>query len=401
MAPAIACSIPVFRYALENWRPDPYTAYVLHRGNLTDDQQSHIDTLQAKAFAGTTSVNLVVKTIDLDVEPPEQLRGLDQDISEDMLPRLVVRSPGRGRLAETVLTGELNSQNVSQLLASPLRKEVSDRLLKGHSVVWVYLECGRADEDDKAFEMLQEQLVRLQDEIDLPEIEEEDLKDLSADPDALKIQFSAIRLARNNVEESAFRDMLLHVESDLRDEPYADQPMAFPIFGRGRALYALVGDGLAPDLIEEACRFLTGACQCTVKAENPGVDILMQVEWDRFIKPTEAVDAALPPLAGFSGFGAQATDAATNDDSPVDLSTADEETSVAEDSSPVVADTEEPEPTSAAAPDLGLDSAPSTDSVASNSDATATVWKNTMYVLLSAGCVVTLATLFLLRRSAG
>lgn len=401
MAPAIACSIPVFRYALENWRPDPYTAYILHRGELTEDQQSHVDTLQAKAFAGTTSVNLVVKTLDLDVEPPEQLRGFDEELSDDMLPRLVVRSPGRGRLAETVLTGELNSQNVSQLLASPLRKDVSDRLLKGHSVVWVYLECGRAEEDDKAFEMLQEQLVRLQDEIDLPEIEEEDLKDLSADPDALKIEFSAVRLPRDNTEESAFRDMLLHVESDLRDEPYADQPMAFPIFGRGRALYALVGDGLAPDLIEEACRFLTGACQCTVKAENPGVDILMQVEWDRFIKPTEAFDAALPPLAGFSGFGAQATSAVANDDSSGDSSTANEETSVADESSSVVADAESTEPTTSAAVDLKPESDLPTDSVTSNTGATASVWKNTMYVLLSAGCVVTLATLFLLRRSAG
>jgi hypothetical protein len=88
--------------------------------------------------------------------------------------------------------------------------------------------------------------------------------------------------------------------------------MAFPIFGRGRALYALVGNGVAPQLVGEACQFLTGACQCTVKAENPGVDLLMQVDWDNLVQPTEAIDASLPPLAGFTGFG-QDTESSSTD----------------------------------------------------------------------------------------
>jgi hypothetical protein len=101
--------------------------------------------------------------------------------------------------------------------------------------------------------------------------------------------------------------------------------MAFPIFGRGRALYALVGNGIAPDLIEEASQFLCGACQCTVKRENPGVDLLMHVAWDQLVEPTEAVDASLPPLAGFSGFGqtntvedVQINDTGTSAVEPVD-----------------------------------------------------------------------------------
>ncbi|HUQ72324.1 MAG TPA: hypothetical protein VM165_22550, partial [Planctomycetaceae bacterium] len=32
-----ACNVPVFRYALEHWRPDPYRLTVLHRGPLDDD----------------------------------------------------------------------------------------------------------------------------------------------------------------------------------------------------------------------------------------------------------------------------------------------------------------------------------------------------------------------------
>ena len=49
--------------------------------------------------------------------------------------------------------------------------------------------------------------------------------------------------------------------------------------------------------------FLTGGCQCTVKAQNPGVDLIMNVDWDKLVVPSETIDEELPPLAGFSGFG--------------------------------------------------------------------------------------------------
>ncbi|TWW12353.1 hypothetical protein E3A20_01920, partial [Planctomyces bekefii] len=35
--------------------------------------------------------------------------------------------------------------------------------------------------------------------------------------------------------------------------------------GRGRVLYALVGDGIAEGTIAAACDFLTGPCSCQVK----------------------------------------------------------------------------------------------------------------------------------------
>ena len=78
--------------------------------------------------------------------------------------------------------------------------------------------------------------------------------------------------------------------------------MVFPLFGRGRALHALVGEGMTASLIDEAARFLTGACQCTVKAQNPGVDLLMNVDWDQLVTPTLEQNRELPPLAGLTGF---------------------------------------------------------------------------------------------------
>ena len=33
----LACQIPVFRYALERWQPDPYEVVVIHRGSLSPE----------------------------------------------------------------------------------------------------------------------------------------------------------------------------------------------------------------------------------------------------------------------------------------------------------------------------------------------------------------------------
>lgn len=295
----------MFRYALEHWRPDPYVAFVFHRGDLTPEQQTLIESMQPKAVDGLPAANLFVKTVDVDadLEGDEVLAKVWEKNRTETLPQLVIHAPPKWGPPATVFEGKFNADNVTAVMESPLRTKVKDRLLKGDSVVWVYLECGRKAEDDAAFKLLEEELKRLQGAIELPEIDEADLKDLSVVPEQMKLKFSAVRLPRDDAKEQFFREMLLHVESDLKNEKYVDQPMAFPVFGRGRALYALVGDGLAPGLIEEASRFLTGACQCTVKRDNPGVDLLMHVDWDRFVEPTEAVGNSLPPLAGFTGFG--------------------------------------------------------------------------------------------------
>ena len=88
------------------------------------------------------------------------------------------------------------------------------------------------------------ELKRLESEIKLPDIEEADLGDLSVTPDALKIVFSAIRISRDDERERTLTEMLLRIEPDLLEEPQVSQPMAFPLFGRRRALYALVGKGI-------------------------------------------------------------------------------------------------------------------------------------------------------------
>ncbi len=300
---ATACSVPVFRYALEHWRPDPYVAYVFHDGELSKEQQAIADTMQPLGPNGAPVANLAVKVVNINDELAPVIAEIWEAHKTEELPSMVVRTPPKIGPPQTIWQGELNVANAAIVMNSPVRSNVSKKLVDGDSVVWVYLESGQKEEDDRLFTLLNKELDRLESELKLPDVEVEDLGDLSVDPDTLKIKFSALRVSRDDAKEKAFVQMLLHVEPDLLDQEFSSQSMVFPIFGRGRALYALVGKGIAPDVIEEAAQFLTGACQCTVKAQNPGVDLIMNLDWDKLVIPTETLDEGLPPLAGFSGFG--------------------------------------------------------------------------------------------------
>ena len=105
-------------------------------------------------------------------------------------------------------------------------------------------------------------------------------------------------------------NMLMKSEPDLDD--YATYPMAFPVYGRGRVLYALVGDGIDKRNVIESCSFVIGPCSCQIKELNPGVDLLMNVDWEGSFDRLVAVDSELPPLVGLSelvGEAAKSTNA--------------------------------------------------------------------------------------------
>ena len=86
--------------------------------------------------------------------------------------------------------------------------------------------------------------------------------------------------------------MLLGTERALKD---AKEPLVIPIFGRGRALYALGGAGLKAETIAQAARFLIGKCSSEEKELNPGADLLIAADWDELLKFYSASANAPPP----------------------------------------------------------------------------------------------------------
>ena len=288
-APLRACSVPVFRYALEHWPADPYEAVVVHRGPLSPAQEAAVRDLGADGLAGRLHANVSARTVDLDREPAP-------DFSAAALPWLVVKVPRTVQSGATVWAGPLTEANVQRLLDSPARAEVVERLGAGQSAVWVLIESGDRARDSAATQLLEAQLAELSATLALPQLEASDIANglVSVAQEDLRLEFSVMRLTRDDPAEQPFLQMLLGTERDLAN---AREPIAIPIFGRGRALYAFVGAGLQRETIGQAARFLIGKCSCQVKEQNPGADLLLAADWEALVKAHTVAAPDLPTLA--------------------------------------------------------------------------------------------------------
>ncbi|MEX0718593.1 MAG: hypothetical protein WD066_18515 [Planctomycetaceae bacterium] len=311
--PAAACSAPVFRYALENWPPDSYEAVVFHRGPLTAEQQRLVADLGEEGRAGRSKANLAVRVVDLNGEPAADDVALfdrqapSPERSETSLPWLLVRYPPakRARNVADVWAGPLTSENVERLIDSPLRREIARRLLDGHNVVWVFLDAGDAARDDAKFALIETELKRLENTLTLPEIDPADIAsgEISVAAATLKPRFSAVRIRPESEAgaEKLFAAMLRNSEEDGTPESlsaFAGEPLAFPIFGRGRALFAYVGEGINANMIQDGCGQLIEKCLCTRKADFAGTDLVMAVDWAALVEVAETAERELPPLSG-------------------------------------------------------------------------------------------------------
>ncbi len=270
-----ACNVPVFRYALERWQPDAYRVTLFHRGALTEAQHALVCPLEEPS-SGKRSANVVLRVVDVDEIQDDALRALLAAQSPAALPWLTVQYPEGLRIEKPVRSGPLADDAVARLVESPLRSELIRRLADGQTAVWLMLECGRSDQDDAVAAMLADELKRLSNRLQLPEL-------TSAPEDALlssaplQVTFSLLRVPRGVAAEQPLVEMLLGSEPDLIE---LDEPMAFPVFGRGRALLPLIGAGITADNIHESAAFLVGACSCEVKELNPGFDLLLAADWE-------------------------------------------------------------------------------------------------------------------------
>ncbi|MFK7776884.1 MAG: hypothetical protein QM501_02020 [Gimesia sp.] len=297
-----ACSVPVFRYALERWPADKYNVTVYYRGQLAPAHQKIVAEFDKAGTIHQQSANVTLRLIDLDSKPASEDLELWKKQKTKTLPLMVVRTPLPAPVPAGYWSGELNADNVAKLVDSPLRQNIAKQLIDGQTAVWVFLESGQPEKDKAAYAILSKELKRMEKTLKLPEIDEADIEQglVSVSPDSLKLKFSLEKCSREDSSEISFTEMLLATENDLKD--FEKEPMAFPVFGRGRVLYALIGKGINPGTIEQACRDLTGPCTCQVKDQNPGTDLLMAVNWEKLVMPTTQDEKELPPLTGLIGF---------------------------------------------------------------------------------------------------
>lgn len=290
----LGCSVPVFRYALERWPSDYYLAEIEYSGELTGEARDAADLLEkCSEGEGQTLCNLYVRS--------KQVEGLDKA-------KLTLRFPLYSGIGVEVWSGELDLPAVKKIVDSPVRKEITKRLVAGESGVWIFLESGNAEKDTAALKFVKEKLAELQKDLQLPEEDLAGMEGTGYDPslviaeeneDSIKISFSVISVSRQDAAEKFLIDLLLKTESDLFE--YDDEPMVFPVFGRGRILFAIVGNGINEEIITGACVFLSGPCSCQVKELNPGVDMLVSIDWDLQLQEAFLIkEVELPELSGLT-----------------------------------------------------------------------------------------------------
>lgn len=290
-----ACSVPVFRYALERWVPEVYDVVVFHKEPL------HAEIEAALAVIEDTHANVVLTRVNAAAELSKDWEAFIEKNKVTDFPQLVVRFPPWCRRffeMDVVWSVPLTRYVVPRVLDSPARDKVIEGIVDGNIASWVLIESGDEAKDDAAVEVLTKELEAFKKAVDA-ELEEQGEGPPQGQVDpwgppvrTFRAKYSLVRVSRRDSKEDFFRAMLLATEEDLKE--YAAEPIAFPIFGQGRALFALVGKGIKQDIIAETCEFLFGACSCTVKEQNPGIDLVMNANWLEIV-PEEYEQFEEPP----------------------------------------------------------------------------------------------------------
>lgn len=278
---AFACNVPVFRYALERWPADLYEVVVLHESDFDADQAAMVSELVAQSRKSDGTANFNLRSIPVKQIQDDLLREVWAEHGGDGEPVLVLLYPRNAQeVPDRLVTATaLTKEAVTRLIDSPAREKLVNEVLSGESAVWIFLPSGDQEKDENALERLKLQVAKSEKELELPpqdEIEEDEFFRIE-NPIELRLGFSIVELDRNDPAEQFLLAMLLGSEADLES---LTEPMAFPVLGRGRVLYALVGKGIFPDTINSASRFMVGPCSCQVKEQNPGFDLLLSVAWD-------------------------------------------------------------------------------------------------------------------------
>jgi hypothetical protein len=270
-----ACSTPVFRYALERWAADYYEAVFIHRGPLSQDEKQLLDKLRQEGSETEAFLNLRVLDMDITSSTEEKVKTLlMSEKLPDTLPILVLWYPWQKGRTPPIWQGRLTPSTVTVFLQSPVRKKLAERLTEGQTAVWLFLESGNAAKDKAALELLEKELETATQEL---KEEAESMPEELAGPE-INYEFSVLPVSRSDPNELILLNLLCGSEPDL--DEYSGEPVIFPVFGRGRALYALIGEGINTDNIREAIAFIVGPCGCEIKMLNPGVDLLMAANWD-------------------------------------------------------------------------------------------------------------------------
>jgi hypothetical protein len=274
-----ACDTPVYRYAMYRWEPAPYEIYYFHDQPLDEQAEQVKQLVEAASRSEEKPANAFFIPVSLTDDPelkriPPDVRKAWQDQEERQVPTYWVVTPHGRKLYQ----GTLDEATLGPMWDSPARADMAQQLAAGSAGVLVMLEGSDAAANEGAEKVVKELIAEMaagKVEVYLPPTMGADEEDAAA----FRLQLGLVKIARTDPAEKWLVDSLLSLEDDLRNDEFAAQPMIFAVFGRGRALPPFIGKGITRDNLLECVYFLTGACSCTVKDQNPGMDLLFAEDW--------------------------------------------------------------------------------------------------------------------------
>ncbi len=296
----MACTDPVFRYALENWAQDNYLAVYIYENTLDEVEITALNSLMNHAGKEGSPYNIIFQSIDFS-QDEGRVRNLFNGLVPKEFPVMAIWYPGQAGLSAPFWMGSLNELKSKDIFGFSERLGAGDDLISGKAIVWFIVESGDKEKDKevrlKLRSFLDSAVVILKNDPLLYS----GLKDVK-DADHI---FSIKTIPSSGFGEVFYSRLLTGY---FRNPWDTDEQLVFPVFGRGRVLCGLVYDAFFKQNITDVITFLLGQCSCQIKAGQPGFDLLVSADWEKgfsdqsvnTIRPV--MSSILPDTTSFHGF---------------------------------------------------------------------------------------------------
>lgn len=288
---AVACDTPVYRFATYNWTPSPYRIYHIARSaRLADNDPIRLAIVElttSSKDAPRAVANL--ELIEIDAAAEEPLEPLPPAVREEaafMLERaLAAESESGAKLPQfavvlpngyPVYEGPLTAEDVRAIADSPVRRKLVGQIAAGRAAVMVLLEGEKAEDNAAAAKLIEATIVRAADG-ELSPAPDFTLSTTPPDATPAPVDVGILRLRRDDPAEKWLVMSLLHLEPEIDERT---EPMVFSVYARGRVNPPAIGTGISADELERQVKFVLGPCACTIKHDNPGMDLALVAEWD-------------------------------------------------------------------------------------------------------------------------
>lgn len=325
-----ACDTPVYRYAMYRWTPMAYDAFYFHRGPISKADRELHQSLFGSTKGGVAA-NWLLTDVDLDRKNaldvlPDPVKKRWQSESAKPLPRYLIFSPWGAE----VFCGPADSATARQLVESPTRAEIGKAFDQGYGIVLLILGGDRLEANARMESVARSVIAKAAAGDLFPEpaagpesgkaasplidpASADSPADRQNDPRRSPLRVALVKLDRTSNSEPWLLKMLAAMTSrtqETTDDKAPREPMLYPIYGRGRVMPPGIGKDVTTESLTELLRFLADGCSCTIKDQNPGLDLLMQWDWEATAEKLLASDPSMAPPPPYAEVAADGSPAA-------------------------------------------------------------------------------------------